>query len=440
MLNLDGAPFVVTVAGEKGGVGKTTVATNLAVYLKALREDLPVTIASFDNHFSVDAMFAIGGSGGHPVSRLFEADAAAQATLGEYGVRFFASERQLNPPDGDTGRLAAMLGASRLGGVLVLDTRPILDYFTRSALAAADLVLTPVKDRASLVNVASLRRALREEGGDEGALWLLPSLIDARLRLREGLGVQEFLELSARERGYQLAPTALAKSPKVESLALGAARRIFPVLTHARGTLVHHQLRELANFVLQRLDATPLPRSRRLAAQGSTYRQSRVRLTRLAGGCPLCGAIPEGEGTWFCEDTARRRQHLVHHSCLVSLLGSEALNLEAVGARLLVLEKPEPGRLQDMPAFLRRYDALGRLVEEPDRVALEPAALQTLLRALTGRLPEELPATRLFLVPGATDSRDCPSGAGYASFVALRRRVLRPWRPCGDRCTKEDRG
>ena len=46
-------PFVVTVASEKGGVGKTTIATNLAVYLKALHEDLPVTIASFDNHFSI---------------------------------------------------------------------------------------------------------------------------------------------------------------------------------------------------------------------------------------------------------------------------------------------------------------------------------------------------------------------------------------------------
>ncbi len=55
-----GRPFVITIASEKGGVGKTTLATNLAVYLKALAEDLPVTIVSFDNHFSVDNMFAIG--------------------------------------------------------------------------------------------------------------------------------------------------------------------------------------------------------------------------------------------------------------------------------------------------------------------------------------------------------------------------------------------
>jgi cellulose biosynthesis protein BcsQ len=52
-------PYIITLSSEKGGVGKTPVATNLAIYLKALCEDLPVTIFSFDNHFTVDRLFRI---------------------------------------------------------------------------------------------------------------------------------------------------------------------------------------------------------------------------------------------------------------------------------------------------------------------------------------------------------------------------------------------
>ncbi|MEE9606828.1 MAG: P-loop NTPase, partial [Myxococcota bacterium] len=41
----DRRPFqVLTVTSNKGGVGKTTVASNLAVYLRALREELPVLV------------------------------------------------------------------------------------------------------------------------------------------------------------------------------------------------------------------------------------------------------------------------------------------------------------------------------------------------------------------------------------------------------------
>ncbi|MEJ2198005.1 MAG: P-loop NTPase, partial [Desulfuromonadales bacterium] len=113
--------FVIAVASEKGGVGKTTIATNLAVYLKALREDLPVTIASFDNHFSVDQMFALVPPSERNVAALFEESPPTDLVrLGQYGVQYIASSRRLQLPHHQPAWLRQRLNSMDLYGILIL--------------------------------------------------------------------------------------------------------------------------------------------------------------------------------------------------------------------------------------------------------------------------------------------------------------------------------
>ena len=411
-------PYVVTVASEKGGVGKTTLATNLAVYLKALDEDLPVTIASFDNHFSVDSMFAIGGRSGGSVARLLEGTLPEElAQLGEYGVAFLASARGLEPP-ADPHFLRQLLSRSGLCGVLILDTRPILDVLSQSALLAADLVLTPVKDRASLVNAAAVQAQLAGETAGAERLWLVPSLIDGRLRLRENLGMQEFLVWSAQERGYQVAPTGIAKSPKVESLATGLSSRIYPILTHARSTQVHRQFRTLAEFVLGRLAALPAP----LAARGPDLAAGELRSRLHAATCPLCAAPAPGAGAYY-QALHSRHRGLLHAGCLARLLAaSEFETMPGEGSALLLHFAAE----QDPALTLHLVAGDGRA---PGAVELSPAAADSwreFLHQVCGRMPEELFREELLIGLGSRRV-----DAWRETFGPLRRQALQTLRDGG---------
>ena len=418
-----GRPFVVTIASEKGGVGKTTLATNLAVYLKALHEDLPVTIVSFDNHFSVDNMFAIGPRRGSSVAGLLRnEDPAELAHLGEYGVQYLASERHLSPPDDDPLRLRTLLEQSQLGGILIIDTRPVIDYFTRNALAAADLLIIPVKDRPSLVNAPAILDVFVAAGGNPEHVWLLPSLIDARLKLRNDIGMQAFLTFSGRERGFQVLDLCIAKSPKVESLTTGLSSRVYPVLTHARGTIVHQQFRQIADFVLAEKRRRP-PQPTLKAAQSLPP----GRLRRLQSACPHCGMSIQAEAVLYWHDQRSRRRGALHRHCLDQIFGDDTLaEWQDQGASLLYCDLDRVGMSGEADAaILRLLDRHGEEIQNrPIRIGAA-SRFEKILAAMTGRSVGDFFREGLFVDLLAAPLTEQLTDPHYRAFHALRRMILR---------------
>ncbi|MDT8442068.1 MAG: ParA family protein [Desulfuromonadales bacterium] len=424
--------FVVTVASEKGGVGKTTIATNLAVYLKALREDLPVGIASFDNHFTVDQMFSLGPRPTATVAALVDtSQPAADFTFGQYGVQYLASERRLSPPAQSPVLLRQRLDQLDLDGLLILDTRPILDWFAEAALLAADLVLVPVKDRAALVNAATLRQVVHEAGRAD-RLWLVPSLVDARARLNEKVRVHEFLRFAAAERDYQVVDTQISKSPKVESLASGFSSRVVPVLTHARGTAVHGQFRQLAEFVLARFDAGPVVPRFAPPSSADPDTSTGARHRRHVAECPVCCRQSFAEGGCRFFDLRSRRWGLLHATCLEELLEPFELSGLEMSDGLLALAIDGPGLVDAEPHMaLHLFDRDGAFVVSEQILPERQATFTPLLTVLWSRSVEQA-WRELILIDRTSQGPDQPSAVtGHDRLRSLRRRLLRELRQAG---------
>jgi chromosome partitioning protein len=335
MRPMNNFPYILTISSEKGGVGKTTLATNLAIYLKAMQEDLPVTIISFDNHFTVDHMFELKGQElkGTVEELLTGTHGADLLHQGQYGVNYIPSSNNLTELyQSFKGPMALcrMVAESGISGIIVLDTRPDLNILTQNALYAADRVLIPVKDMPSLENCKHIFALFDQRGIDKKSLALIPCLIDNRIKY-DGLFKDQrtLLRAFAINRGYRCLDTYISKSPKVESLNTNPDGKIYPILSHARETEVHNQFTELARDILASYHQTSEPRAY-LYHQWQTEQQGRKKeafLARLEGilpHCVICGELHDSEGSkgFYFETADRTSRGFLHSDCFTGMLCS----------------------------------------------------------------------------------------------------------------------
>ncbi len=246
---------VLAVSSNKGGVGKTTVATNLAVYLRALHEELGVLLIGLDDQSIIDRMFRLRPSTSGELNLKHgwaQRNLSGVLQLGQYGIHFVPTPPDTGPLKaraGDPLILRSILQKTGFEGLTILDTKSDLEALTCNALAAADLVLLPVSDWASFEEAEKAFDLLRRQPSGERRGRVLFTLVDRRTRVdASGRDLYERLARASDERGWPRFQTFLSRSPRVEALNSGSG---IPgsVLHHARGTAVHRQFRELAEEV-----------------------------------------------------------------------------------------------------------------------------------------------------------------------------------------------
>ncbi len=364
------ASCAVIVAGATAAVGRATIAANLAFHLRAARCDLPLLLISEHG-----AQLALPGVDPTPCGCDSDGE-VAEVTPGRHGVHVLPRFAQTLAAD-----LPGLLDQLHWSGLVIADARVRTDEEASALLGASDLVLVPVRDRASLrENRRFFRRAKRRSPGVAEARIVL-SRIPRGSDSDGEKAHRNLVDLVAaiRRLSYPLSPNFVSESAsRSEREEREAQRRRTPGVAFEQGpeTLFFRQLALLADEVW----ASIAPR---VAPVGGGERRRKPRLPFVAR-VPAFGLPEVSIAALRARDLSETGLGLEAHPRLAAASGIEVL-----------LPQPADGDAALVKGRVIRAETGGSAIEF-DGGGVHRSCVRDLLRCLA---PER---AELDLHPGAT--------------------------------------
>jgi flagellar biosynthesis protein FlhG len=241
-------PQVIAISSGKGGVGKTTVTTNLAAAIAARGHR--VLILDGDLGLA-NAQIALGTSAARNISHVL----SGECELGDIVIE--AAPGISLVPGASGVRAMADLGSAQIAGIvnafstlrhpadfLLVDTAAGLSSDVIELLAAAQRRIVVMRDEPSSIADAYglIKLMIKEEKLDE--IYLLPNMVASELE-----GQQLFGLVNDVCRRFLGTTTGYLTSIENDELILDALRQHRPILSHAPGSAGARDFRRLAQIV-----------------------------------------------------------------------------------------------------------------------------------------------------------------------------------------------